>query len=153
MGDGSANGLPQGGGPGFGSRARSGGGSGLGGKYSIGRPKPKQQENSERRPLAGRQSRTARYAEAVAKGQARSSRKSVGQKPGKGKGKALPAVAASASSQPIDVDAAADGPDLQDWPWNTRSRFETNVPVFFSPRFAGTPPLRIAHAVVSELYQ
>jgi len=151
MGGGSANGLTQGGGPGVGSRGRSGGGSGLGGRSSSGRPK--QQEKSERRLLAGRQSRTARYAAAVAKGQARSSRKSVGQKPGKEKGKALRAGAASASAEPIDVDAAADGPDLQDWPFNTRARFETNLPVFFSPRFSGTPPLRIAHAVVSELYQ
>jgi len=150
-GGGSANGLAQGGGPGVGSRGRSNGGSGFGGRSSSERPK--QQEKSERRLLAGRQSRTARYAAAVAKSQARSSRKSVGQKPGKRKGKALRAGAALASSEPIDVNAAADGPYLKDWPLNTRARFEINLPVFFSPRFAGNPPLRIAHAVVSELYQ
>jgi len=112
-----------------------------------------QQETWERRLRAGRQSRTARYAAAVAKGQARSSRKSAAQKPGWGKGWKGPAGEGSVSAELIDVDAAVDAPELQDWPPKTRARFEINLPVFSSPRFAGTPPLRIAHAVVSELYQ
>jgi len=39
------------------------------------------------------------------------------------------------------------------WPAGTRARFTTLLPESFSPRFGGTPPVLVAHAVVSELYQ
>jgi len=131
---GNASGPAQGGGQGSGKRKH-------------------QQETWERRLRAGRQSRTARYAAAVAKGQARSSRKSAAQKPGRGKGRRGRAGEGSVSAELIGVDAAVDAPELQDWPPKTRARFEINLTVFSSPHFSGTPPLCIAHAVVSELYQ
>ena len=101
---------------------------------------------------AGRQSRTDRYAAAVAKGQRASpSKKGVA---GKGKSKARKG---SQGAAPIDVDdlenvdgsaGVSDG-----WPAATRARFDVRLPAFFSPRFGGSPAARIAHAVVSELYQ
>ena len=74
-----------------------------------------------------------------------------------GKGKARRGSNGGTSAAPIDVDDLEDthmpvGPD-NGWPDATRARFEGNLPVFVSPTFGGEPPIRIAHVVVSELYQ
>ena len=133
----------------------SGGGSGGGGGGSgggSGSGKKKLELKSTRVHHAGRQSRTDRYAAAVAKGQRASPSKRGGARKSKDtvrKG--------SMGTAPIDVDdldvndgsaAVNDG-----WPAGTRARFETRLPEFYSPRFGGNPPTRIAHAVIVQLYQ
>jgi len=101
---------------------------------------------------AGRQSRKDRYAAAVAKGQRASPTKRGVT--GKGKG---PARKGSMAAALIDVDDLDDNDGSaavnDGWPAGTRARFETRLPEFFSPRFGGYPPARIAHAVVVELHQ
>jgi len=100
---------------------------------------------------SGRQSRTARYASAVAKGQ----RRFFTTKKKGTKGKAVGAEIMAT----IDVDsyATATAPSSEErvrgWPLATRHRFEKNLPAFVSPQFGGAPPVRIAHAAAAELYQ
>ena len=108
---------------------------------------------------AGRQSRTDRYAAAIAKSQSQrpSPATSRSKKLGGGKAKASRSNNGGASSAPIDVDGLVDtqsGLARDDgWPDKTRARFERTLPSFVSPRFGGTPPVRIAHAVLEVLYQ
>jgi len=111
---------------------------------------------AERVHHTGRRSRTDRYAAAIAKSQ-RPSSPSLELKQGtSGKGKARSGSNGGTSAAPIDVDDLEDThmPVGQDngWPEATRARFERNLPVFVSPTFGGKPPVRIAHAVVAELY-
>ena len=144
---------------GSGSRGtgRSGGGGGGGGgggdrSGSGGGGKKKMELKSTRVHHAGRQSRTDRYAAAVAKGQTAS----LSKKGGTGKGKSM-SRKGSLAAAPIDVDDLVDmglSASVTDgWPPGTRARFEARLPEFFSPRFGGNPPARIAQAVVVQLYQ
>jgi len=105
---------------------------------------------------AGKQSRTDRYAAAVAKGQRRSppgKRDNLGgasnrrNRSGNVKGIVQNVDAA------IDVDGEAPTSSDRGWPLATRKRFEVSLPVFFSPRFGGMTPVLIAHAVSVQLYQ
>lgn len=102
---------------------------------------------------ARRQSRTDRYASAVAKGQRRSPTRSSATKSRGTKGKAGKA----SIEEIIDVDTHTASRKAEArtrrWPLATRHRFEDPLPVFFSPRFGGTPPLKIAHGAAMELYQ
>jgi len=103
---------------------------------------------------ATRQGKMDRYAAAVAKSQ-RPSPAAKGRANGKGKGKGKGRKGSDAVLT-IDLDdsdgvlavgsaaaAAHDG-----WPAGTRARFTSLLPEFFSPRFGGTPPVLVAHAVV-----
>ncbi|OSX79456.1 hypothetical protein BU14_0076s0012 [Porphyra umbilicalis] len=133
-----------------GKKARRGGASGQANK-------DKQAVKAERVHHAGRRSRTDRYAAAIAKSQ-RPSSASLGLRQGTaGKGKARRGSKGGTSAALIDVDDLEDThmPVGQDngWPEATRAHFERNLPVFVSPTFGGKPPVRIAHAVVAELYQ
>jgi len=105
----------------------------------------------------GQQNRADRYAAAVAKGQRRlragkqNTRGSAStSRSRREKGKSIVHTAVA-----IDVDAEedADNDKSRGWPLATRTRFEGTLPVFFSPRFGGTPPTLIAHAVAAQLYQ
>lgn len=125
--------------------ARRGGGSGSGGV-----PKALHAH------VGGRQSRTDRYASAVALGQRRSTGTAKGKgaasmrsgRKGKGKNK-VKNEAVIVVDDPVAAASSSNG----DWPATTRQRFEVPLPVFFSPHFGGMPPLRIAHAVSVELCQ
>jgi len=133
-----------------GKKARRGGASGQA-------HKDKHAVRAERVHHAGRRSRTDRYAAAIAKSQ-RPSSASLGLRQGTaGKEKARRGSNGGTSAALIDVDDPEDThmPVGQDngWPEATRARFERNLPVFVSPTFGGKPPVRIAHAVVAELYQ
>jgi len=112
--------------------------------------------NAERVHHTGRRSRTDRYAAAIAKSQ-RPSSPSLGLRQGtSGKGKARSGSNGGTSTAPIDVDGLEDTHmpvgQVNGWPEATRARFERKLPVFVSPTFGGKPPVRIAHAVVVELY-
>jgi len=102
---------------------------------------------------ARRQNRTDRYVSAVVKGQRRSptaasATKSRGAKGNEGKASIGEAIAVEAQAASEEAEARTRG-----WPLATRHRFEDYLPVFFSPRFGGTPPLQVAHGAAMELYQ
>jgi len=142
----------RGSGSGGGDGGDGGGCSGGDRSGSGGSGKKKMELKSTLAHHAGRQSRKDRYAAAVAKGQRASPTKRGVT--GKGKG---PARKGSMAAALIDVDDLDDNDGSaavnDGWPAGTRARFETRLPEFFSPRFGGYPPARIAHAVVVELHQ
>jgi len=133
-----------------GNKAMRGGASGKS-------PKAEHEVKAERVHHAGRRSRTDRYAAAIAKSQRPSSASAGLRKGTPSKGKARRGSNGGTSAAPIDVDDLEDThmPVSRDkgWPDATRARFERNLPMFVSPRFGSNPPVRIAHAVVAELYQ
>ena len=160
VGRGSGKGRRPGGGHGGGHGARDGFRSGKKALRGSARGKATKAEHAakaERVHHAGRRSRTDRYAAAIAKSQRPSSGAAGSRQGTPSKEKARRGNNGATSAAPIDVD------DLEDtsmpvgrddgWPVATRARFECNLPVFVSPRFGGTPPVRIAHAAVVELYQ
>jgi len=160
-GDGGGNACGNGGGNG----GVNGGGNGGGEGESVGGTSMRKvwrggvAGKAARAHHAGRQSRTDRYAAAIAKSQRqRPSPATVrSKKVGGGKSKASRSKNGGASSAPIDVDDMEDpqsGLVLDDgWPDKTRARFESTLPTFVSPRFGGNPPVRIAHAFLAELFQ
>jgi len=102
---------------------------------------------------ARRQSRTDRYASAVVRGQRRSPTGASATKSRGTKGKA--GKASIGETIDVDTDAALRKAEARTrgWPLATRHRFEDHLPVFFSPRFGGTPPLQVAHGAAMELFQ
>ena len=101
---------------------------------------------------ARKQSRTDRYASAVAKGQRRSKGGAAAKK-NRSKGQARKVVPVAIVDVDEDVTNNSVEASARGWPLATRHRFERNLPTFFSPRFGGTPPVQIAHAAAVELFQ
>ena len=153
----------RGGGRGGGGGVGSGGGGGSrGGGGGIRHKTPAGSSGilkSVRVHHATRQGKTDRYAAAVAKSQ-RPSSAAMARAKGNGKGKSKGRKGSDAVLT-IDVDdsdgaqaaGSAAAAEHDGWPAGTRERFTSLLPEFFSPRFGGTPPVLVAHAVVSELYQ
>lgn len=112
---------------------------------------------STRQHHSVRNSKTDRYAAAVAKIQKSSPPVRGRAEKGKGKGKATKVQSRQVST--LDLDGS-DSPPAgtsearhSGWPSGTRLRFENLLPELTCSRFGGFPPVIIAHNIVAELYQ
>ena len=121
------------------------------------KPACKKTDRAVRGHEKARKSRIDRYALAIARSRAKSKAGRAGHgkprsSPSKKGGGMSTAAATTAGDDVIDVEGDTTMKE-GDWPIGSRSVFGVPLPSFFSPSFAATPPVKLAHIVLEHMCQ